>query len=136
MKDIRTREDIKTLVNAFYRKVRSDAVLSPVFEDTMQVDWETHLPKMYDFWETALFHRPRYKGNPVTVHQQVHAQSPLEKIQFDTWIRLFNETVDEHFTGEIAHQAKVRALSIATVLQIKTSSPRDSDEDLPITASH
>jgi hemoglobin len=122
MKDIRTREDIEELVNAFYEKVRANDILGPIFDEIMQVDWEAHLPKMYDFWEQTLFHRPLYKGNPVTVHQKVHTQSPLEKKQFDTWLQLFNETVDENFRGDMACQAKVRALSIATVLQIKMAS--------------
>lgn len=122
MKDIRTREDIEELVNAFYEKVRANDILGPIFDEIMQVDWEAHLPKMYDFWEQTLFHRPLYKGNPVTVHQKVHTQSPLEKKQFDTWLQLFNETVDENFRGDMARQAKVRALSIATVLQIKMAS--------------
>lgn len=130
MTDIRTRSDIETLVNAFYEKVRVNPVLGSIFEDVMQINWEMHLPKMYDFWETTLFHQPRYKGNPVTAHQKVHAQSPLQKDQFDTWLQLFNETVDEHFTGEMAHHAKVRALSIATVLQIKLAA--GGQEELPI----
>lgn len=130
MNDIHTREDIETLVNAFYEKVRVDAVLGPIFDDIMQVNWETHLPKMYDFWETTLFHNPRYKGNPVTVHHEVHTKSPLEKRQFDTWIQLFNATVDENFSGEMAHHAKVRALSIATVLQFKIAA--DPNKGLPI----
>lgn len=130
MKDIQSRQDIEKLVDAFYQKVRADDALGPIFNDIMQVDWKRHLPKMYDFWETTLFHRSRYKGNPVTVHQKVNRQSPLGKEQFDAWIRLFNETVDEHFSGEMARHAKVRALSIASVLQIKVSPP--SGRELPI----
>lgn len=130
MKDICNRADVEKLVDAFYVKVRANDILGPIFDDIMQVDWESHLPKMYDFWEQTLFHRPLYKGNPVTVHQRVHTQSPLEKDQFDTWLQLFNETIDENFDGDMARQAKVRALSIATVLQIKTAAI--SNEGLPI----
>ena len=43
----------------------------------------------------------------------------LTKAHFDRWLMLFDETVDELFVGQTAHKAKVRALSIATVIQLK-----------------
>lgn len=38
---------------------------------------------------------------------------------FQQWIHLFNETVDELYQGEKAELIKKRAQSIATVMQIK-----------------
>ena len=35
-KDITTLEDIKTLVDAFYEKVRRDELLSPIFNERIQ----------------------------------------------------------------------------------------------------
>jgi len=44
---------------------------------------------------------------------------PFKVEHFKQWLLHFNQTIDEHFEGEIAHTAKSRALSIATVMQIK-----------------
>ena len=74
---------------------------------------------MYDFWETTLFHKAIYKGNPMKVHLDLNIKIPLNKRHFDQWLWMFNETVDELFYGEKADLAKTRALSIATVMQIK-----------------
>jgi hemoglobin len=85
----------------------------------VKVNWESHLPVMYDFWENIIFHTGAYTGNPMQVHEQLHHQSPLLSSHFERWLVLFNETVDELYTGEKAFMAKHRALSIATVMQIK-----------------
>jgi hemoglobin len=54
-------------------------------------------------------------------HLDIHQKSPLEKHHFQTWLTYFNQSVDELFEGEKAFRAKERALSIATVMQIKVS---------------
>jgi len=77
------------------------------------------MPKMYDFWETTLFQKTTYKGNPMTIHLDLNQKQPLKKLHFDRWLLLFNETVNKLFTGQKAELAKTRALSIATVMQIK-----------------
>ena len=53
-------------------------------------------------------------------HMKLHQQSPMKKQHFETWLRYFKETVDELFTGDNAFIIKERAVSIATVMQIKT----------------
>ena len=47
--------------------------------------------------------------------------SPLTQAHFDQWYRLFSQTVDEHFEGEMAEKAKQRALSISTLMQKRIS---------------
>ena len=120
MKDIETREDIITVVNAFYDKVNKNEELSYFFNDVAQLDWDMHLPKMYDFWETILFHKPIFKGNPMRKHIILHQMAELKKENFDTWLGLFENTVDSLFKGEIANQMKIRATSIATAIQLNT----------------
>lgn len=117
--DIVSREDIELLVNRFYDKVKRDEVIGYIFNDVIKINWEKHLPVMYDFWENALFYSGGYTGNPIKTHQQLHAVSPLDTAHFERWISLFITTVDELFAGEKASLAKQRALSIATVMQIK-----------------
>ena len=119
--DLENREDIKQLVDAFYIKVLKNETIGFIFNDVAKINLELHMPKMYDFWETTLFHKAIYKGNPMVIHTDLNKKSPLKKSHFDEWLKLFNETVDELFHGEKAELAKTRALSIATVMQIKIS---------------
>ncbi|OIR02909.1 group 3 truncated hemoglobin ctb [mine drainage metagenome] len=118
-KDIENREDIKLIVDRFYDKVKADEVIGFIFNDIAKVNWEKHLPVMYDFWENAIFYSGTYSGNPMNLHNHLHHIRPLSSKHFDQWNKLFNETVDEHFNGEKAKLIKQRALSISTVMQQK-----------------
>ncbi len=120
MNDISNREDIQLLIDTFYKKVQSNDTIGYFFNDVAQVDWEAHLPKMYDFWETILFHKHVYKGNPMKKHILLHQLEKLEKQHFDEWLLLFHTTIDELFKGENAENAKNRARSIATAIQLNT----------------
>jgi hemoglobin len=44
---------------------------------------------------------------------------PLKDVHFERWLNLFNETIDEHFSGEIASQAKQRAQLIGLTIKSK-----------------
>jgi hemoglobin len=118
-KDIEDRKDIETLINTFYDKVRKDEVIGYIFNDVARVNWEHHTPIICDFWENILFQSSVYQGNPMATHIKLHGLSPLDKSHFDRWKRLFTETVDEYFEGKNAETAKQRAISIATMMQIK-----------------
>ena len=117
--DILNREDIILLVNTFYEKVQEDNTIGFIFNTIAQVNWDKHLPIMYDFWENTLFFRGSYSGNPVKLHTHLHHLMPLTKVHFDQWNSLFTETVDDLFEGEKANLAKQRAQSISLVLQQK-----------------
>jgi hemoglobin len=110
--DIRTKEDIALLITEFYAKVRKDVRLGPHFTN---VDWEHHTPIIIDFWSMILLGDSAYKGNPLAKHLHL----PLRKEDFDQWLLHFTTTVDEHFKGEKAEEAKQRAVSIAGVFQFR-----------------
>lgn len=118
-KDISNREDIILLVDQFYTKVLKDDTIGFIFNDIARIDIQSHMPVMYNFWETTLFHNSVYKGNPMKVHMDLDDKVSLDKEHFDRWLALFNVTVDELFKGEKSELAKTRALSIATVMQVK-----------------
>ena len=120
MVDIQNRQDIIALVNSFYQKVMADELIKHFFIDVVQVDWVKHFPTMYDFWESIVFEKAIYKGNAMHVHQNLNQKSKLEKQHFERWLTLFTQTVDELYSGPKAELAKTRALSIATVIQMKT----------------
>lgn len=116
-KDIRNRIDIELFVNSFYDRIKTNPVIGYIFTDIAKVNWERHLPVMYNFWENALFYSGTYKGNPLELHKHLHRVMPLEPRHFDQWIRIFNETIDELFNGPKADLAKERAYSIAQIMQ-------------------
>lgn len=120
-KDITSKKDIVILIDHFYEKIRKDELLGIIFDDVAKVNWTKHLPIMYAFWENALFYTGSYSGNPIQKHRHLNAKYPLIKAHYNQWLALFNKTVDELFEGEKAALAKQRALSIATVLQIKVA---------------
>lgn len=115
--DIASRDDIVRLVDTFYERVRGDDVIGPVFNDVARVDWAVHLPKMYDFWDSVLFGRSGFKGDPLRVHVALARRTPMGSRQFDRWVALFSATVDELFGGPVADLAKLRASRIAVTMQ-------------------
>ena len=110
--DITSRQDIETLVNRFYDKVKSDDLLAPVFS---HVDWPKHLPVMVNFWALTLLGEPGYRNNMV----QKHLSLPIQPNHVNQWLTLFNKTVDDNFSGEKADEAKSRAYSMGVVIQVK-----------------
>ena len=124
-KDISNRTDIQLLVDTFYTKVRADETIGYLFNDVAKVNWELHLPRMYDFWENILFQTGGFKGNPMVAHVKLHQQSPLTAAHFEQWLKLFLATVDELFEGDKTELIKQRARSIATMMQIKVHPSND-----------
>jgi hemoglobin len=111
--DITGSSDIRTLVNAFYEKVRRDDLLGPAFSGAPGFDWEHHLPSMYQFWETLLLGAGTYQGQP----WPKHAMLPIDRNHFERWLNLFISTVHELFSGPTAQSAENYALGIAETFQ-------------------
>ena len=120
MKDLENREDIITLVNKFYDKVNQDNLIEFFFNDIAKVDWNLHLPKMYDFWETLIFGKKTYKGNPMLVHVLISQKTPIKPKHFKRWLELWEQTVKENFIGEKANTALYKAEQIAGLMEYKT----------------
>jgi len=120
--DIKNRADIIILVDSFYTKVQKNLAIGPIFTDVVKVDWNHHLPKMYDFWESILFGKAIYKGNPMLTHFAINKKASLREEGFDTWKRIFFENVDALFEGENATTIKQKAQSIADLMHFKINS--------------
>lgn len=121
--DINTRADIILLVDSFYKRVQLNDKIGPIFTEIAKVDWTHHLPKMYDFWESILFGKATYKGNPMLTHFAINDKAPLQTTEFDTWKNLFYQTVDDLFTGPNAETIKQKAQSIADLMHFKLNAP-------------
>lgn len=108
-KTLEQRVDVQLMVDSFYSKVRSDSLIGPIFDNVAKVNWDEHLPKLYNFWSDLLLGEDTYRGRPFPPHIPL----ALEPQHFERWLYLFCQTVDEHFIGLKANEAKSRALRIA-----------------------
>lgn len=111
--DLAGREDVTSLVVAFYREIYADPLLRPIFVDVARLDLAAHLPIMVDFWETVLFRTGAYRRNALRVHVALDQQVSLTAQHFARWLALWTRTVDELFAGEKAELAKTQAHRIA-----------------------
>ncbi|MBK9639502.1 MAG: group III truncated hemoglobin [Bacteroidetes bacterium] len=118
-KDIESREDVELLVNTFYDGIKVHNLLGPIFNVSANINWETHLPKMYSFWSSLLLGEQSFTGNPMATHIALSKSIPLTALEFSEWIELFNTTVDDLFEGEKANEAKIRAANIARLMLFK-----------------
>ena len=118
--DIKSREDIHLLVSQFYTKVRRDDVLGPFFNTTIK-DWETHINHLTTFWESNLFLKTKYLGNPLDVHIKVDKanSNSITELHFGLWLNLWVQTIDDLYQGEYADKAKRRARKMGTFLYLK-----------------
>ena len=118
--DIANRADLDQLIETFYGRVFADEQIGPFFTQIAPVVTpETHFPLLADFWETVLFGKNLYHHNIIQKHVELHRKQPLEPHHFERWLSLFTTTVDQLFSGPVAEQAKIRAQSMAMVLQVK-----------------
>lgn len=117
--DIRNREDIKIIIDAFYEKVKVDDTIGFIFNDIAKVNWQDHLPVMYDFWEATVLGTAVYTRNAMAPHFKLNETIKLTSAHFDRWIKLFTKTIDNLFTGENAEAMKMRGKNIAAVMLFK-----------------
>ena len=116
--DIATRADIERLVRTFYTQAIPDPIIGHFFTEVIQLDLDSHLPRIANFWEAMLLKNPVYSGTPMQVHVNLNAKSPISSEHFSRWVALWSATVDELFAGPIATLAKDRAQLVARSLAL------------------
>ncbi|CAM1343683.1 group III truncated hemoglobin [Tenacibaculum amylolyticum] len=121
-KEIQDRADVFLLVSTFYEKIKRDETIGEFFTKTIpESEWDDHIEKLTDFWETNLFFVRKFKGNPIKAHRDVdrNFNFKIGQEHFGQWLFLWFFTIDELFIGEKANQAKERARNIASMLFFK-----------------
>lgn len=121
-KDIESIEDVQLLVDSFYDKIREDKLLKDIFNGIIKDQWPEHLEKMYRFWQTILLYEHTYSGSPFKPHSNL----PIEKLHFDRWLKLFKQTINEHFSGKNADEAYERAEKMAIMFNYKIEYIKDN----------
>jgi hemoglobin len=108
-----TETMIERLVRGFYAKVRTDAVLAPIFEARIR-DWEPHLKQMFAFWSSVALMTGRYHGTPMVKHMPL----PVDADHFDRWLDLFEATARQICPPQAAAHFIERARRIAASLEL------------------
>ncbi len=125
--DIVSQEDIKLLVDTFYKKVLEDDLIGHIFTKVVALSWDKHMPIMYSFWGSMLLGTQTYQSNPMVKHMNLDKIFRLDKEHFDRWLQIWEQNINEHFTGETASQAIIRAKNIASVMEYKVRKDRNKD---------
>ncbi len=110
-----TEANIRALVDAFYERVRVDALLGPVFDAALAGRWDAHLPKMVAFWTSLVLGAKQYRGNVQQAHQPL---AGIEPQHFNRWLYLFLDTVEARYAPAAAVRFMEPALRIAQSLQL------------------
>lgn len=109
---------VARVVHAFYRRVRADEVLGPIFAaEIVDGNWPAHLERMVAFWSSVALMSGRYHGRPM----QAHARLAVEASHFDRWLELFRATAREIGPPEAAmyliEKAERMALSLESGIE-------------------
>lgn len=118
-KDIENRHDIIIIVNAFYKDIEDDVKIGHFFKEHITNKLDEHLTTIYDFWESVLFGKGSYKGNPMRTHISLNKKSPLLLEHFEYWIARWHQTVDTLHQGPIASKAKAQAINMKDLMIYK-----------------
>jgi hemoglobin len=107
---------ISRLVDCFYARVRTDALLGPIFERAIDDRWEPHLARLKAFWASVALNAGVYSGRPVPVHRRLDGVTCRH---FERWLALFRETLTETAPSpEAVEYFMLRAERIAASLQM------------------
>ncbi|WP_420469703.1 group III truncated hemoglobin [Brevundimonas sp. FT23042] len=104
---------IDRLVEAFYARVRDDALIGPIFAERVE-DWAPHLAQMKLFWSSVALSTGVYQGRPMPKHLPL----PVDATHFDRWLSLFEATTREVCPPDAAAHFMERARRIAASLEL------------------
>lgn len=119
--DIETAADVVILVDTFYKKAIADEVIGHFFTSVVQLNFDAHMPVMYNFWQSVLLGTTGYSGNTMGIHLALDKKSPMQPHHFEQWLKLWTETVNDLFDGPIATTALARARNVAALMQHKVA---------------
>ncbi|HEY0853458.1 MAG TPA: group III truncated hemoglobin [Devosia sp.] len=109
-----THAQLRTLIDAFYERVRADERLGPIFAAHVS-DWEAHSERLTDFWSSLMLGSGRYKGNPFAMHQPFAGD--LDVALFERWLELWALTTAEQFPEDLAAEFQRKARRVAESLK-------------------
>ncbi|WP_395360506.1 group III truncated hemoglobin [Streptomyces sp. YH02] len=121
--DIDSRHDLDVLLARFYDAAFADPLIGPFFTEIAGTDLESHLPRIADFWERALFRTVDYGRDAFAPHAALHSARPLTAAHFGRWVQLWRAAVDGLHAGPLAERAKVQGERIALAMLRRLAGP-------------
>ncbi|NDJ26878.1 hypothetical protein DMB95_03455 [Campylobacter sp. MIT 12-8780] len=115
--DTINKEGIDRLMEIFYEKIRRDKDLGAIFNAKVGTDdeaWQNHKAKISNFWQGMLLGQGDYNGQPMKAHIEL---PPFPREFFDTWLKLFEESLNQVFNEEMSAVILQRAQMIARNFQ-------------------
>jgi len=112
--DIKSRDDIKSLLVKFYQEAQHDEVIGEKF---ININMDEHIEVIVNFWDSIIFGTNTYQGDPFGKHISMG----LEEKHFTRWLKLFTDLIDKHYQGQNADEMKLRGKTIAQIFQHKLS---------------
>lgn len=127
-RDIRDRADLDALLRRFYEAAFADPLIGPFFTEVAGTDLDTHLPRIGDFWELALFRGAEYRRDAFGPHAALHSVRPLTAAHFGRWVQLWRATIDGRHAGPLAERAKAQGERIAVAMLRRLAGPEASTD--------
>ena len=109
------RAFIGRLVREFYRRIRANDRLGPIFAGVIGDHWEPHLEKMTNFWCAVILKNGAYSGRPVPAHLKL---KQVREEDFDIWLKVFKQTTADLCEPSVAAVFVERAERIAESLKL------------------
>jgi hemoglobin len=109
------RAFIGSLIREFYRRVRANDRLGPIFAGVIGNEWEPHLEKMTDFWCAVILKNGAYSGRPVPAHLKL---KEVREEDFEIWLDVFRSTAADLCEPQVAAVFVERAERIAQSLKL------------------
>jgi hemoglobin len=126
-----TAAQIQRVVAGFYREMRHDPELGPVFAAKVS-DWPAHEAKIAAFWRSAILHERRYDGNPMQVHI---AAGTVKSEHFSTWLALFDKVLERELPADVAQAWSHLTHRIGRGLRMGLEFDKSHSSDVPKLAS-
>ncbi len=125
------RGKIEELVRTFYARVLEDDMLAPFFikalgNDLKNGKWHEHLNTLYNFWMLMMTGKSSYGGHPYPPHAFI---GPLSRENFERWLELFRQTLDELFVPEISEKFYKKADVLAEQFMDNLGINDEDDDD-------
>lgn len=115
MRDLSSKDDIKTVVDLQYKNLLQDAETAHIFR---HLTLENHLPTIYKFWCFVLdieAAENRYTGSAF----EPHAHLKLEEKHFERWLSYLHDAINQNFEGENARKWVEKSNHLGLMFQYK-----------------
>jgi truncated hemoglobin YjbI len=110
--DLDTPARRQQLVSQFMDRLANDALLCPVFGNSMTADRPVSSPAEQQAWWDAALAGECYQGRPLRATHVHPYTGPL----YERWCQLLKNTFDRNFEGPEATAAQGHVLNLATML--------------------